>query len=295
MRISRTFDDDGFVLLAEADPPKGPDLTRFADNAMTVRDRVTAIAVTDCAHAIMRMTPLGPCRTLIERGLKPVMVINGRDRNRLSFQGDLLAAHALGVRDILLREGRDPSIGDQPMVGRSGDLGLDLMLQCLAAFRNGRDLAGEPLDSPCAFRVGTYLNVSGDPAQNGRTIENIGKLSGQGVEFFVPGPTYDPTVVEEFASAAGAAGIRMFASVMLLKSVAMIRYLNGLPGVSPIPDHILKRMMKAPDKVRCGMEIAAGFIRNASASCRGALLVSVGWEPRIGEFPELLALPEAEG
>jgi 5,10-methylenetetrahydrofolate reductase len=288
MRIAHTFDDDGFVLLAEADPPKGADLAGFAARASEIQDRVTAIAVTDCAHAIMRMTPLGPCQKLIERGIRPVMVINGRDRNRLSFQGDLLAAHALGVRDILLREGRDPSVGDQPMVGRSRDLDLNVMLQCLSVFRNGRDLAGEALESPCAFRVGAYLNVSGDPAQNERTIETIGKLSVQGVEFVVPGPTYDAAVIEKLASAGRSAGIRVLPSVMLLKSVAMIRYLNGLPDASPIPDHILKRMMKAPDKARCGMEVAAEFIRDARTLCRGALLVSVGWEPRVGEFLDMI-------
>lgn len=162
------------------------------------------------------------------------------------------------------------------------------MLQCLSAFRNSRDLAGEPLDAPCVFKIGAYLNVAGDSAHNARTLEGIGRLAEHGVTCIIPGPTYDPAVVERFAGAAQASGVRMFASVMLLKSVAMIRYFNALPDVSPIPDHILKRMMKAPDKVLCGMEIASEFVRTARAHSHGVLLVSVGWESRIGEFLNLL-------
>jgi 5,10-methylenetetrahydrofolate reductase len=217
------------------------------------------------------------------------MSVNARDRNRLAFQGDLLAAYSSGVRELLLTTGADPSAGDQPMTGRCQDMGLDVMLQCISAMRIGRDLGGEPLDAPCDFRTGVCLGVSSDAAANRRTAEGIGRLAELGIQYVVPAPTYDMDVVSMFADAGRGAGISVHPSVLLLKSVAMIRYLNNLPDASPMPDGLLKRMMKAPDKLRCGMEIAAEFILSLKDRCGGALLVSVGWDSRLKEFLEMLA------
>ena len=112
MSLTEGLGKKGFLLLTEVDPPKGGDPATFLDGVMGIKGRVDAVAVTDGAHAIMRMTPLAPCRLLLDRNVEPVMVINGRDRNRISFQGDLLAAWALGVKSVLVKEGLNPASGD---------------------------------------------------------------------------------------------------------------------------------------------------------------------------------------
>ena len=90
-----------YYLTAEIDPPKGTNLEGFLTTALSLRGRVDAVRVTDSEHAIMRMSPIAPCLALKERGIEPVMVINGRDRNRISFQADLLCASALGIKNIV--------------------------------------------------------------------------------------------------------------------------------------------------------------------------------------------------
>ena len=72
-------------LIAEIDPPKGTNLDTFLDKALKIRGRVERVRVTDNEHAILHMSPLAPSLALKERGVEPSMVINGRDRNRLSF------------------------------------------------------------------------------------------------------------------------------------------------------------------------------------------------------------------
>ena len=119
MGFATALGDEGFALITEIDPPKGTDLKEFLDIVLNIKGRVTAVAVTDGASAIMRMTPLAPCRLLVERNIEPLMILNGRDRNRIAFQGDLLAASALDVHHVLLKRGQDPSAGDQPISSRS--------------------------------------------------------------------------------------------------------------------------------------------------------------------------------
>lgn len=288
MSLADKLSKNEFSLLAEVDPPKGADPSVFLDSVMAIRGRVDAVAVTDGASAIMRMTPLAPCRLLIERSVEPVMVHNGRDRNRISFQGDLLSAWALGIRNVLIKEGQDPAVGDQPMARSSGDLNLEVMLQCIQGLNAGKDLAGEALSDQTGFTVGAVLNVSDDANMNRKRAESIHRLGELGVRFVVLGPTYDANIIDIFAKAAEEAGIDLFASLMLLKSVAMIRYLNNLPGTPSVPNEFLKQMMDSPVKKQAGMEIAAGFLKDIENKCQGAVLIALGWGTRLPEFLKLI-------
>ena len=277
-----------FLLLAEVDPPKGADPSAFLDMVLGIKGRVDAVAVTDGAHAIMRMTPLAPCRLLLDRNVEPLMVLNGRDRNRLSFQGDLLAAWALGVKSVLIKEGLDPAIGDQPMAKTSGDLNLEVMLQCIQGLNAGKDLAGEALQGQTGFTVGAVVRLSDDDGKNRRQAESLKRLSELGVRFVVLGPTYDVNIIDIFKEAAEEAGVELFASLMFLKSVAMVRYLNNLPGAPSVPNEFLKQMMSTPLKKQAGMEIAKSFLKDIESKCQGAVLIALGWGTRLPEFLTLI-------
>ena len=279
---------DEFALLTEIDPPKGTDLQGFVDTVLSIRGRVTAVAVTDGASAIMRMTPIGPCKALLEHNVDPVMIFNGRDRNRIAFQGDLLAAAALGVTGLLLKRGQDPAVGDQPMAADSGDLDMDVMLQCVAALNKGRDLGGEDLSGNTDFYLGAQVDVSDDVNANRRVADMLPDLADKGVEFIVLGPTYDMNIVDLFAAKAEDAGVKVLASIMYLKSVAMIRYLNNLPGVPSVPHEFLKQMMDSPNRQQAGMEIAASFLKDVEARCQGATLIALGWGDRLPDFLDLV-------
>ncbi len=274
-------------LIIELDPPKGTNLQPVLDIALAVRGRIDGVRITDNEHAMMRMAPLAPCLALRDRGFEPAMVINGRDRNRLSFQADLLCAAALGVNQIVLKEGHDPREGDQPMARTSGDLNLETMLTCVSRLNAGKDLAGEPLDGGTDFSVGVFLELSDDVNYNRRLADSFTQLRDHGVQTVTLGPTYDLNIIEQFVPIAEATGISLQTSLMLLKSVTMIRYLNNLSGVPAIPQEFQKKMMQAPDKKEAGRQVAAGFLRELETVSESVVLVSLGWQDRL---PELLNL-----
>lgn len=276
------------TLISEVDPPKGINLETFLRTALQVRGRVDAVRVTDCEHAIMRMSPVAPCLALKEKGFDPEMVITGRDRNRISFQADLLSAAALGIKKIVLKEGHDPAEGDQPVARTSGDLNLDSMLQCVAALNSGKDLAGEPLDGATDFQVGVGLDLSDDVKYNRERADFFKKMQDYGVQSVTLGPTYDVNIIEQFLPVAEETGIRLFTSVMFLKSVTMVRYLNNLPGVPAIPHEFLKKMIQAPVKKDAGMQVAADLLRELAPLGDGIVLLAIGWKDRLPEFLDLI-------
>ncbi len=275
-------------LIIELDPPKGTNLRTFLDTALAVRGRVNGVRVTDNEHAIMRMAPLAPCLALRDKGIEPAMVINGRDRNRLSFQADLLCAAALGIKDIVIKQGRDPREGDQPLARTSGDLDLDTMLACVARLNSGKDLSGEDLDGATDFTVGVCLEISDDANRNRQLADYLLKLKDFGVQSVTLSPTYDLNIIELFLPAAEQTGIKLYPSLLFLKSVTMIRYLNNLAGVPSIPQEFQKKMMQAADKKSAGLQVAADFLRELQPLGEAVVLVSLGWKDRFPEFLNLI-------
>ena len=276
------------TLISEIDPPKGVTLDTFLDTASQMRGRVDNIRVTDCEHAIMRMSPVAPCLALKKHGFEPEMLITGRDRNRISFQADLLSAWALGIKNIVIKEGNDPADGDQPVVRTSGDLDLVKMLKCVRALNGGTDLGGEPLEGATDFNVGVAFDLSDDVNFNRERAEFFKQLEGYGVGSVTLGPTYDVNIIEQFLPFAEETGIQLFTSVMFLKSVTMVRYLNNLSGVPSIPQEFLKKMIQAPVKKDAGLEAAAELMKELAPVVNGTVLLAMGWKDRLPDFLNII-------
>ena len=93
-----------------------PTPTPLEANARLLRDAgVTTLNISDTPMARMRMTGLAAAVKVQQAtGLEPVLHFPVRGRNLLRVQGDLLAAHALGVRTLFVTMGDLASIGDYP-------------------------------------------------------------------------------------------------------------------------------------------------------------------------------------
>lgn len=277
-----------YRIITELDPPKGTDLQPFLDQALQLKGRVDAIQVTDSEHAIMRMAPLAPCIALKGHSIQPVMTVNGRDRNRISFQADLLAAASMGIEDILIKEGHDPSEGDQPVVKISDDLDMLTMIKCVNSLNNGIDLGGETLNRPTAFNLGVHLELSDDNSINRNLAESLAQMADTGVTSVTLGPTYDLNILEIFVPFAEKCKIKLYTSVMFLKSVAMVRYLNNLPGVPSVPQEFVKKLMNSPVKKDGALQLAADLLRDLTAIGEGTVVLSMGSQDRLPEFLNMI-------
>lgn len=277
-----------FKVIAELDPPKGTNLQPFLDAALQLKGRVDAIRVTDSEHAIMRMAPYAPCLSLMQNHINPIMAINGRDRNRISFQADLLAASALGIHEIIMKKGHDPAEGDQPVTRSSGDLDLPTMIKSVGSLNRGNDLGGEPLQGATTFTAGVEIELSDNNSANRQLAESFPYMADNGIDSVVLGPTYDLNIIDIFLPAAEKAGLKLYTSIMFLKSVTMVKYLNNLPGVPSVPQEFLKKMMSAPVKRDAGMEIASDLYRDLSTLGNGTILLTIGLRERLPDFLSMI-------
>ena len=103
-----------FVISVEMLPPKGHGLERNLKGARLLHDAgMDAINIPDGPRASARMSPMAMAiRIEKDVGIETLIHYCCRDRNLLGMQSDLLGAHSLGLRNVLVITGDPPKLGD---------------------------------------------------------------------------------------------------------------------------------------------------------------------------------------
>lgn len=289
MHLKQKFEAGQFAILAEMEPPKGTDVTAMVTNAMRVKGKVDAFMVPEMSNAVMRMSALGASLVLQNRGLPCVMQVCCRDRNRLALQGDLLAASACGISQVMAVAGEDTSFGDHHQTKAVYDIDLPELLQLVGQLQNGRDMAGVELSGTPTFLLGAAASTGAHDAEPSAEIEAARRKIDAGVQFLITPPVFDLETLLAFRRLLDRPHVAIVPTVLLLKSLGMARYMARNIKNVYLPDSLISRIQKAPDKVRECVTIAAEMVSQLKASQFGGVMVStMGWEQRLPEIFEAI-------
>ena len=140
---------------------------------------------------------------------------------------------------------------------------------------SGGDLEGAP-----RFCVGTKVNASVRGKKIDDHMRAMEQMVGLGAEFFITTTVYDLVQFEAFMQKAKTFGVPIIAGLMVLKSAGMARYINKHVEGVVVPEAIIERLMKAPDKIMASIEIAAEVIKGIKGMCQGVSIISMGWEDK---------------
>jgi methylenetetrahydrofolate reductase (NADPH) len=274
-----------FVVLAEMEPPKGVDVGPMVMSAARLRGRVDALVVPEMAHAVMKMSALGGAVLLQGKGFETVMQVCCRDRNRLALQGDLLAAAALGIANVMVVGGETINHGDHHRAHPVRDIELVDLLDGMQKLGQGRDMAGIELTGSPRFFVGSTVNASASGGLLDLELAELDRKIAAGAEFFVTPPVFDLGTLRAFMKRVGGRRAFIIPAVLLLKSVGMVRYMNRHEKEVKVSESITSRIQKAPDKVRECIRVAAELVvALKEEGYPGVYLSTLGWEEKLGEI-----------
>ncbi len=150
-----------FVVAVEMDPPRGLTAQKIIAGSSLLKEAgADVIDVADSPMARMRMSPWAVCRLIQDKvGIETVLHFPTRGRNLLRVQGDLLASHALGVRNVFVVMGDPTAIGDYPEAMDNYDLVPSGLIKLIKqGFNMGVDHAGMDIGQPTSFFTGCALN-----------------------------------------------------------------------------------------------------------------------------------------
>ena len=177
----------------------------------------------------------------------------------MAMQGDIMAAYASGICNLLLVTGDPPSIGNYPDMTGVFDLDAIGLTQMVNNLNHGYDLAGNQISKPTAILIGVAANPCAVDLK--REIERFKSKVDAGAEYAISQPVFEPDVMKRFMdqTAKHSKTIPLVAGVWPLASFRNAQFMaTEVPGVV-VPNSIIEKMRKCntkEDARKTGIEIA---------------------------------------
>jgi homocysteine S-methyltransferase len=268
-----------FVISVEMDPPRGLSTHKLlAGASLLAEGGADVINIADSPMARMRMSPWAVCN-LIQRefDLETVLHFPTRGRNLLRVQGDLLAAHAMDIRNVFVVMGDPTEIGDYPEAMDDFDLVPSGLIRLIkSGFNMGLDHAGVEIGQPTSFFVGCALNLN--PQDKEQEIKNLHRKIKSGADFIFTQPVFEPEqaelFLEEYQDQLGELEVPILVGVLPLLNHRHAAFLhNEVPGIN-IPRMIQKRINAAgEDAPQEGVRIAVELVEQMRSWAKGIYLM----------------------
>jgi len=281
LRLQRALEVGSFAITAEVMPPRGADPTATLAHAEALRGLVHAVNVTDSSRAVMRMSSLAVCRLLLDAGIEPVWQLACRDRNRIGLQGDLLGAHALGIRNLLCLTGDPVRAGDQGSARPVHEFESVRLLQQVADFNQGIDpVQGLLPDGATALFAGAAADPQCGSWSGLRS--RVRRKQQAGARFLQTQMVTDADCLRRFVEEiSGPMELPVLAGVFLLKSARNAAFINRVVPGANIPQATIDRLAAASNPADEGISIAAEQVATYAGIAQGVHLMAVKAEERI--------------
>jgi homocysteine S-methyltransferase len=244
-RLAHALTRGRFVVAIELLPPRGYQAEQVIERARALKIRgVDVINIPDGQRAGARLSALS-LAVLIEQqaGIETLLHYSCRDRNLVGIQSDLLGAHAMGLRNLMLITGDPGRVGDYPDATAVFDVDSIGLTNVVSRLNHGCDVGGQAIGTPTAFHIGVSVNP-GAPNMDEELRRFEYKVEA-GAEFVITRPIFDIGAFEAFVKRVESARLPIVAGLFPFESARNAEFMaNEVPGVR-VPDALLDRMRRA--------------------------------------------------
>jgi homocysteine S-methyltransferase len=265
-----------WVTVVELLPPRGHVGDDSIEQARSLRVKgVDAVLIPD-GQSGPRLSALSLAVLIQQRtGIETVLQYSARDRSLLGLQSDLLGAHAMGIRNIVVVTGDVPLVADYPDATAVVDVDSIGLLNAVSRFNRGVDVGGQTIGSPTAFHVGVTVNPAADDLD--REIRRFEYKLEAGAEFIVTRPVFDARSFDRVAARLEASRLPVLLGVRPFESAVDAEWMaNEIPGAL-VPDDVVERMRRArtPESAAAeGIAIARDVYQHLKGRAQGVLITA---------------------
>jgi homocysteine S-methyltransferase len=267
-----------FATIVELLPPKG-----FVDDEIIEQARALKIRGVDVVNIPdgprgARMSALALAVLVQQKaGIETVLQFSCRDRNLLGMQSDLLGAHAMGVRNVVVVTGNARMVGDYPDATAVYDVDSIGLTNVITRLNHGLDIGGQGIGAPTAFHIGVRVTPGAESLDE--EVRRFEYKVEAGAEFAITRPVFDAATFERLYKRIESCGIPLLAGVWPFESVLDAEFMaNEVPGVR-VPDQVLERMRSAPNAEAAaaeGIAIARETVSAIRGMVRGVHIAAPG-------------------
>ncbi len=244
-RLARELARGAFVVAIELLPPRGYEAEPAIQRARELkRYGVDIVNIPDGLRAGARLSALS-LAMLIEQqaGIETLLHYSCRDRNLLGIQSDLLGAHAIGLRNLLLITGDPGRVGDYPDATAVFDVDSIGLTNVVSRLNHGCDVGGQAIGAPTAFHIGVSLNPAASNLDE--ELRRFDYKVEAGAEFVLTRPIFDVSNFERVLKRIDSARLPVVAGIFPFDSVRNAEFMaNEVPGVR-VPESLMDRLRRA--------------------------------------------------
>lgn len=283
-KLAQALATGRFVTTVEMRPPKGIAAQKLLAGARMLKEAgAQFLDIADSPLARMRMSAWAAAYLVQkEIGLETILHFPTRGRNLLRVQGDLLAAHAMGVRNLFVVMGDPTHIGDYPEAMDNYDIVPTGLIQLIKQRLNtGVEQSGQSIDYPTSFVVGCAISL--EPQDPERELRLLAKKLRNGADFALSQPVFNAGRAAHFLNQCqaefGADMLPVIVGIQPLYNSKNAEFLhNEVPGIA-IPDQFRQRMHTAADPQAEGVVIAQELLATMRPHVQGVYLI-----PQFGRY-----------
>ena len=251
---------ESFVATIEVVPPEGPDPHKvLAALEPMAKLPIYGFSVATNPVAKPRMSAMALCSLIRQRTGKPAILhLTTRDHNRLSLQGELWGAKALGIDTVLVATGDFVAFKDRHHTSTVRDADV---YQLVGMAREAGMQTGVVFDS--------------HPESNGlaQAVAHLKRKVDAGAQFAVTQPVYDEAGADEIAEAIHALGLPVILGILPLRTPRHAEFLHTKVAGIAVPETVRQRMHSAVDPVAEGVANAREMLDLARSRFAGACIM----------------------
>ncbi len=263
-----------FAITVEVLPPTGPDagpLLAALEGVAHLPFFGFSVATNPVARP--HMSALALSALLQARTGKPATLhCTTRDHNRLSMQGLLWGAVALGIRSVLVTTGDYVALGVEARTTSVRDLGvMDLVHMARQA----------------GHLVGVALDPRPEAGRLAHEVQRLEQKAGAGAQFVVTQPVFDEAGADALYQATRHIGIPVLLGILPLRTARHASFLHHKVAGIVVPEGIRERLERAADPQVEGVAGARAVLQAARQRFAGACIM-----PPFGHYeilPDIVA------
>ncbi len=249
-----------FVITIEVVPPAGPDPQPVIRSLVSLAGLpFDGFSVATNPVAKPRMSAMAICALAQKKTGKPAILhCTTRDHNRLSLQGELWGAKALGIETVIAATGDFVALGDRASTTTVRDMDV---LALVGMAREAGLVTGVVFDP--------------HPEANGldRAVAHLERKVAAGAQFAVTQPVYDEKSADALAKALNHIDIPVILGILPLRTPRHAEFLHTKVAGIAVPAQVRDRMHKAPDSVAEGLSKAREMLGVARKRFAGACIM----------------------
>jgi homocysteine S-methyltransferase len=260
MNAIRPGQTNRFLITVEVVPPEGPQTEPLLSALQSLQQLpIDGFSVATNPVAKPRMSAMALCALLQQQTSRPAILhCTTRDHNRLSLQGMLWGALALGIETVLVTTGDFVALGDRATTTDVRD--TDVYGLVTMARDSG-------------LHTGVVLDPGPESQGLEKPVRRLERKIEAGAQFVVTQPYYDEAGLDKLAAATRRIEIPIILGLLPLRTPRHADFLHQKVAGINVPRQVSESMNRADDPVAEGIANAREVLNLARERFAGACLM----------------------